>query len=236
MNRVRLRPPRNRVERRAAAWWTAQSSVFALPLPITFAVLYLFIPPARGWFGPCLAVTLAASLAYMAVMPVWRYRVHRWETTAEAVYARSGWLWQRWRVVPISRIQTVDTLRGPLQTLFGLCAVTVTTASTAGAVKINGLNPRVATEIADHLTAHAQITAGAPQHGLDPADGGGVTAHARGTGGEPHGGVDPGDVASRLSATARSVGDPKGGPDSGAGTGRVGDLAVDVRSADGGSR
>lgn len=163
MTRVRLRPPRNRVERRAAAWWTAQSSIFALPLPITFAVLYLFIPPARGWFGPCLAVTLVAGLAYMAVMPVWRYRVHRWETTAEAVYASSGWLWQRWRVVPVSRVQTVDTLRGPIQGLFGLCGVTVTTASTAGAVKITGLDPRVAAGIADHLTANVRSTDGDPR-------------------------------------------------------------------------
>ncbi|MFB9835672.1 hypothetical protein [Actinoallomurus acaciae] len=47
MNDLSLRPPQNRVERRAIGWWTAQSSPFALPLPVVLAVLYLTIPPAR---------------------------------------------------------------------------------------------------------------------------------------------------------------------------------------------
>ncbi|GAB3958422.1 PH domain-containing protein [Actinoallomurus acanthiterrae] len=160
MTDLTLRPPRNRLERRAIGWWTAQSSLFALPLPIVFVVLYLFIPPARTWFAWCLVLTLVPGLVYMAVMPAWRYRVHRWETTDDAVYAASGWLWQRWRVVPLSRVQTVDSLRGPVQQLFGLSGVTVTTASTAGAVKIKGLDHRVATDLVQHLTRCTQATPG----------------------------------------------------------------------------
>jgi membrane protein YdbS with pleckstrin-like domain len=160
MNDLTLRPPRNRVERRAIGWWTAQSSLFALPLPVVFAVLYLTIPPARTWFGWSLAGTLVPGVVYMAAMPAWRYRVHRWETTDDAVYAASGWLWQRWRVVPLSRVQTVDSLRGPVQQLFGLSGITVTTASTAGAVKINGLDRRVAADLVRHLTRCAEATPG----------------------------------------------------------------------------
>ncbi|WP_190124327.1 PH domain-containing protein [Streptomyces inusitatus] len=157
---LRLRPPRNRVESRAIGWWTLQSSLFALPLPIVFGVLYLFIPPARFVFVWAFFVTLVPGILYMAVMPLWRYRVHRWETTDTAVYAASGWLWQRWRVVPLSRIQTVDTMRGPLQQLFGLSGVTVTSASASGAVKINGLDHRVAAEMVEQLTRSTQATPG----------------------------------------------------------------------------
>ena len=39
-----------------------------------------------------------------------------------------------------SRVQTVDTYRGPLDRLFGLANVTVTTASSAGAVRIVALD------------------------------------------------------------------------------------------------
>jgi uncharacterized protein len=160
MNDLTLRPPRNRVDRRALGWWITQSSIFALPLPITFAILYLFIPPARTWFAWCLAITLVPGILYMIVMPLWRYRVHRWETTDQAVYAASGWLWQRWRVVPLSRIQTVDTLRGPIQQMFGLSGITVTTASASGAVKIKGLDHRVAADVVHQLTAYTQATPG----------------------------------------------------------------------------
>ncbi|MFJ4922334.1 PH domain-containing protein [Streptomyces sp. NPDC088725] len=157
---LRLRPPRHRVESRAIGWWTVQSSLFALPLPITFAVLCLFIPPAREVFGWLLLATLVPGALYMAVMPVWRYRVHRWETTDTAVYASSGWLWQQWRVVPLSRIQTVDTLRGPVQRLFRLSGITVTTASSSGAVHISGLDHKVAAEVVEHLTRNTEATPG----------------------------------------------------------------------------
>src|SRR4051794_41629800 len=65
-------------------------------------------------------------------MPRWRFAVHRWEAAPDAVYTQSGWFDQERRIAPVSRIQTVDTERGPLEQLFGLSSVTVTTASAAG--------------------------------------------------------------------------------------------------------
>jgi membrane protein YdbS with pleckstrin-like domain len=93
----------------------------------------------------------------VVVAPVWRYRVHRWEVGAQAVYTRSGWLVQERRIAPISRVQTVDTHRGPLARLFGLADVTVTTASSAGAVRIVALDSEVADRIAAQLTDVAAI-------------------------------------------------------------------------------
>ncbi|GAA4946544.1 PH domain-containing protein [Actinoplanes utahensis] len=148
----RLRPPRERVHPRAIGWWASQAALIGLPLPLTFAILWLTIPPTRGFFGWATVIALVPAVVYNVVMPAWRYRVHRWETTDTAVYAASGWLWQRWRIVPLSRVQTVDTVRGPLQQMFGLSGVTVTTASAAGAVKINGLDQRVAAGLVERLT------------------------------------------------------------------------------------
>ncbi len=101
-------------------------------------------------------------------MPRWRYRVHRWETTAEAVYAASGWLLQEWRVAPLSRVQTVDTQRGPLQQLFGLASVTVTTASSRGAIVIDGLDHDEAVELVSRLTETTQAIPGDATWGDDP--------------------------------------------------------------------
>ena len=82
------------------------------------------------------------AAAHLIVMPQWRYRVHRWETSADAVYTQSGWFNQERRIAPISRIQTVDSHRGPFEQLFGLANVTVTTASAAGPLEIHGLDLR----------------------------------------------------------------------------------------------
>lgn len=159
MSDLRLRPPRNRVARRSIGWWSAQAAVFALPLPLTFGILWASIPPTRELFLWFTLVSLVPGLLYVAVMPYWRYRVHRWEVTGEAVYSASGWLWQQWRVVPLSRVHTVDTLRGPLQQVFGLSGVSVTTASSS-AVRIKGLDREVGDELVAYLTSRTHAVPG----------------------------------------------------------------------------
>jgi uncharacterized protein len=99
------------------------------------------------------ALWLVVGGAYAVAMPQWRYRVHRWESTARAVYTQTGWLWQERRIAPLSRVQTVDLERGPVAQLLGLASVTVTTASAAGPVRIHGLDLPVATALVQALTA-----------------------------------------------------------------------------------
>ena len=67
---------------------------------------------------------------------------------------------REWRIAPISRVQTVDTQRGPLQQLLGLADVTVTTASARGAVRIRGLAADDAAELARVLTETTHATPG----------------------------------------------------------------------------
>jgi membrane protein YdbS with pleckstrin-like domain len=100
-----------------------------------------------------LALTLLAAAGYVVIMPRWRYRVHRWEVTGDAVYTRSGWLSVTWRIAPISRIQTIDSHRWFGERLFGLANVTATTASAAGPVHIRGLDTATADRLLDELTA-----------------------------------------------------------------------------------
>ncbi|OLT30670.1 hypothetical protein BJF83_08100 [Nocardiopsis sp. CNR-923] len=156
----RLRPPHHRVDRRAVWWWTTRSLVVTVVLTVIPVIPALIWAPPRFWFLLATAVIGGLGLLITAVMPQWRYRVHRWEVTDTAVYTSSGWVWQEWRVAPMSRIQTVDTERGPLQRAFGLSSVTVTTASAAGPIEIAGLDHTLATEVADRLTETTQATPG----------------------------------------------------------------------------
>lgn len=102
-------------------------------------------------------VTVLGLVVFVAVVPLWRYRVHRWDVDTTAVYTRSGWLVQERRIAPISRVQTVDTYRGPLDRMFGLANVTVTTASSAGAVRIVALDAEVADRVVAQLTDIAAL-------------------------------------------------------------------------------
>src|SRR2546421_496071 len=117
---VRLRPPHNRVERRAIGWGITQELLSAAIPALILAVLAIVIEPARFWLLLIMVLILVIGIPYAFVVPLWRYAVHRWEATEDAVYAKTGWLWQEWRIAPMSRIQTVDTERGPLEQLFRL--------------------------------------------------------------------------------------------------------------------
>jgi membrane protein YdbS with pleckstrin-like domain len=155
-----LRIPAHRVSRRAVALWTVRAGLGWLAVVLAAAGAALGVPnPPSGW-PVALAALVVLAAAHTAVMPSWRYRVHRWEATADAVYTQAGWLSQEWRVAPMSRIQTVDTQRGPLQQLFGLATVTVTTASAAGPLHIEGLDARLAGRLVERLTATTQAAPG----------------------------------------------------------------------------
>jgi uncharacterized protein len=154
-----LREPSQRVSPRARLMWTTEALVQAAVLAIVPAILIgpvdLFDVP--WWVWPVLAVAL---IAYVAVVPRWRYLVHRWEVTDTAVYTQTGWWARERRIAPMSRIQTVDHVEGAISRLFGLATVTVTTASAAGALEIAGLDKAVARALVDELTVKADAVEG----------------------------------------------------------------------------
>lgn len=155
---LRLRAPRHQVSRKSITLWTLHALIGWTVLLVPQLVVLIFAP--SPWQVTAAISTFVLGVAHTLVMPRWRYRVHRWEATPDAVYTLAGWLNQEWRIAPVSRIQTVDTKRGPLQQLLGLSTVTVTTASAAGPVLIEGLDRDDAVRLADELTTTTQATPG----------------------------------------------------------------------------
>lgn len=147
-----LRDPSHRVSRRAVAYWTVRATVNGLVLLAAEGAVAAGTGLGAGWVI-ALALTLLAVAGYVLIMPRWRYRVHRWEVTGDAVYTRAGWLSVTWRIAPISRIQTIDSHRWFGERLFGLANVTASTASAAGPVHIRGLDTATADRLLDELTA-----------------------------------------------------------------------------------
>ncbi|TWG02373.1 hypothetical protein FHX80_11779 [Streptomyces brevispora] len=157
---VRLRPPVNTLDPRVVGWWRTRWLLLTAGPVAVLAVLGAFLESARFWLLLCAAVLAVVGAGCAGLLPLWWFRTHRWEVTDEAVYVRTGALRQEWRIAPMSRIQTVDTVRGPLEQLCRLATVTVTTASSKGAVRIEGLDHELAAELAERLTRITQDTPG----------------------------------------------------------------------------
>ena len=154
-----LREPSQRVSPRARLMWLLGAVTEGLvTLGVLLTVGYAWAPFTIEWWMPALAGGVLT--AYAAVVPAWKYAVHRWEVTDTAVYTQTGWWARERRIAPMSRIQTVDYAEGPLERAFGLATVTVTTASAAGALQISGLDRDLARALVEELTLKADSVAG----------------------------------------------------------------------------
>lgn len=134
------------------------SAALADLFPLAALLMWVALDQGRRsvqW--PVLAVVLLLSALHVGVSPFWRYRVHRWEVTGEAVYTQTGWFSQERRIAPISRVQTVDARFGPMERMFGLGTLVVTTASAAGPLHIAGLERGTVERLVADLT---RITGG----------------------------------------------------------------------------
>jgi membrane protein YdbS with pleckstrin-like domain len=156
-----VREPAWSLSRSAIGLWVTEGVIASLLLGIAAGLFTVFVPvgldgplPLLRWLVP--AAALLYAVVTIGIRPWIRFRVHRWEVTADAVYTLTGWLTRTWTLVPISRIQTVDVTRGVLQQLFGLSTVAVLTASSQGTVRIWHLDADVAQRVADDLAHRAE--------------------------------------------------------------------------------
>jgi len=78
-----------------------------------------------------------------------RWRRWRYEIRPEEVDLQRGILWISRTLVPLARIQHVDTRQGPLQRRFGLSTVVFYTA--AGPNRIPELSTPIAAETRDRI-------------------------------------------------------------------------------------
>lgn len=149
--------PINKPSSRAPLVWAMIGAVPWLMLAL-LQLGWVIADERLAWLHTAaLVATVLGLLVSTVIAPLWRYRVHRWDISDQAVYTRTGWLVQERRIAPISRVQTVDTYRGPLDRLLGLANVRVTTASSAGAVHIVALDAPIADWVVEQLTDIAAL-------------------------------------------------------------------------------
>ncbi|MDW5563349.1 MAG: PH domain-containing protein [Methanomassiliicoccus sp.] len=123
---------------------------------ILLTVFLLVMNYAREGLGPAggtlwlvgIAV-LATVLVYMLAAPQVFYARYRYVITRDKVDVRYGVLVLRHILVPIERVHQVEVTRGPIDNMFGLGHVSITTAG--GTAKIRYLEIDEAEKIADRL-------------------------------------------------------------------------------------
>jgi membrane protein YdbS with pleckstrin-like domain len=149
-----LKPePAERLDPRAKTLWRVTGTLGALPLLVAGAfaswtsLRVVGVPVQLGILPLLAALGLFVLLA--GVVPDLRWRWWRYEIREDEVDLQRGIVWVSRTLVPLARIQHVDTRQGPLQRRFGLATVVFYTA--AGPNRIPELSTPVAGGVRDRI-------------------------------------------------------------------------------------
>jgi membrane protein YdbS with pleckstrin-like domain len=127
--------PTRRLPDSARAYWALSTALGAIvPLAAAIAV-GVAVGGVLAWVLPLLVVV--SALAAVLVVPRLRYQRWRYEVRDEEIDIQHGTFVVRRTLVPIRRVQHVETETGPLQGRFGLSSVAFHTA--AGETEIPAL-------------------------------------------------------------------------------------------------
>jgi uncharacterized protein len=145
--------PTERLDPRAKTLWRITGALGALPILAGGAVaswVLLRVAEVALLVGvlPLVAVGVLLVIS-VGVTPGLRWRRWRYEIREDEVDLQRGIVWVSRTLVPLARIQHVDTQSGPLQRRFGLATVVFYTA--AGANQIPELSAPVAAEVRDRI-------------------------------------------------------------------------------------
>lgn len=135
-------------------------------LAILVVILKLLIMPNNITIAKYVIYFLMAMLIFnMLLGPIFRFHRYRYRITPECIEVKEGYINVTRAIVPMERLHKIETQRGPIDRMFGVTKVNVTTAG--GDVTIRFLKEERAQEIADILTKHINKIAGAQKEAVD---------------------------------------------------------------------
>ena len=145
--------PEERLDSRAIRLWRLTAALGMTPLVIGGGVamqVLLRLDQTPAWIALLpLLLAILLGIVTIGVVPPLRWRRWRYEIRPDEIDLQRGILWIERTLVPLARIQHVDTRQGPLQRRFGLSTVVFYTA--AGPNQIPELSTPIAAEVRDRI-------------------------------------------------------------------------------------
>ena len=149
--------PAHTLDARTVTVWRIQTLVWGVPIVIVgllISVALWLLDAGIVASLPIIAATVVVAVA-LTVVPAVRYRRWRWEVTDEEVRLQRGLIIIQRTIVPMVRVQHVDTSQGPINGAFGLSEVRISTA--AGTHSIPALADESAAELRDRIARLARV-------------------------------------------------------------------------------
>lgn len=128
----------------ATALWSA---ILLVAIIVSYVLWFV---PENIMVGKVLSLVFGFMiLANAIISPYFRFHRYRYKIDEEFIDIREGYLFVTREIVPIERLHKMETIRGPIDSMFGVAKVKVTTAG--GEVTIRFLEEEKAERIAEGL-------------------------------------------------------------------------------------
>lgn len=125
-------------------------------IAVVSILLYVYAPmisaPHEGLFKIALMIVAVVLYIYCIVSPSVFYRRYRYRIDGDKLEIRKGILVISHILVPVERIHQVQVSKGPINRMFGLANVNITTAG--GTAVLQYLSESEAEGVAEHLNQY----------------------------------------------------------------------------------
>ncbi len=153
-----MEEPARQISRRALTLWRIYGMIqFAITLVVGAALVVAIV----RWEWPLWIVWIATAILVLElIFSVWllpslKWRRWRYEVTEQDVELQHGILLITKTLVPMVRVQHVDSEQGPLLRKFRLATISISTAATVH--KIPALDEQEAEELRQSISALARV-------------------------------------------------------------------------------
>ena len=141
--------PETRIHKSAIKAWKISAVFYGIPLYVLPALLFALykVEPAVDFWYPVIAapLTIVVHLFLIIVLPKIRWKRWRYSVSEQGVDMFRGIIVHKRTMVPINRVQHVDTKQGPIYRKYGLSSISLSTAATTHEI------PALDDETANHL-------------------------------------------------------------------------------------
>lgn len=137
-------------KRALGCMYTAAILAAVVGLGILIAVNVFWFVPDKIEIGTTISIVLAVLLVANAIIsPYFRFHRYRYSINDEFIDIYEGYIFVERNIVPLERLHKMQTLRGPIDRIFKVAKVVVTTAG--GDVTLRFLDEEKADFIAESL-------------------------------------------------------------------------------------
>ncbi|WP_044023031.1 PH domain-containing protein [Bacillus sp. SG-1] len=147
-----------RISEKALPVWRWSGLIHSIGVIIlAIAALVLAIIFDWPYWMPVVAVILAAVYTYFfaILLPMIRWKRWRYEVREQEIELQRGVFFVKRTLVPMVRVQHVDTVQGPLLRKYGLATITISTAATTH--EIPALDMHEADDLRNSISSLARV-------------------------------------------------------------------------------